>query len=79
MKIICELQIEELFKGRSSQLYTTFAVAKRKPEKNSGLFGIQTVDLCYTDAALYQIILIVFRDRRNQSLRIDEVSTFTKN
>ena len=60
-------------------IYTTFAVAKRKSEKNSRLFGIRTVDLCYTGAALYQRILIVFRGRRNQSLRNDEVSTFAKN
>ena len=26
----------------------TFAVAKRKPEKNSGLYGIRTLDLCHT-------------------------------
>ena len=32
----------------------TFAVAKRKPEKNSGLYGIRTLDLCDTGAALYQ-------------------------
>ena len=40
MKIIklCELRSEELNEGRSSQLYATFGVAKRKPEKNySGL------------------------------------------
>ena len=29
-----------------------FAVAKRKPEKNSGLHGIRTLDLCDTGAAL---------------------------
>ena len=34
--------------------YATYAVAKRKPEKNSGLYGIRTLDLCYTGAALYQ-------------------------
>ena len=33
----------------------TFAVAKRKPEKNSGLYGIRTIDLCDTGAALYQL------------------------
>ena len=33
----------------------TFAVAKRKPEKNSGLYGIRTLDLCNTCAALYQL------------------------
>ena len=34
----------------------TFAAAKRKPEKNSGLYGIRTLDLCDTGAALYQYI-----------------------
>ena len=33
-------------------IYATFAVMKRKPEKNLGLYGIQTIDLC--GAALYQ-------------------------
>ena len=33
---------------------TTFAVAERKREKNYGLYGIRTLDLCnYTSAALY--------------------------
>ena len=32
-------------------MYATFAVAKRKPEKNSGLYGIRTLDLCDTSAA----------------------------
>ena len=36
-------------------IYATYAVAKRKPEKNSGLYGIRTLDLCYTGAALYQL------------------------
>ena len=38
-------------------LYATFAVAKRKPEKkkNSGLYGIRTLDLCDTSAVLYQL------------------------
>ena len=27
-------------------IYATFAVAKRKPEKNSGLYGIRTLNLC---------------------------------
>ena len=30
----------------------TFAVAKRKPEKKLGLYGIRTLDLCDTCAAL---------------------------
>ena len=34
----------------------TFVVAKRKPEKNPGLYGIRTLDLCDTGAALYQLI-----------------------
>ena len=34
-------------------IYATFAVKKRKPEKNSGLYGIQTLD--DTSAALYQL------------------------
>ena len=29
-------------------MYATYAVAKRKPEKNSGLYGIRTLDLCDT-------------------------------
>ena len=33
----------------------TYAVAKRKPEKHSGLNGIRTHDLCDTDAVLYQL------------------------
>ena len=33
----------------------TCAVAKRKPEKNSGLHGIRTLDLCDTGAALLPI------------------------
>ena len=33
-------------------IYATFAVAKRKPEKNSGLYGIRTLNLCDTASAL---------------------------
>ena len=33
-------------------MYTTYAVGKRKPEKNSGLYGVRTLDLCDTGAAL---------------------------
>ena len=37
-------------------IYTTYAVAKRKPEKKiSGLYGIQILDFCETGAALYQL------------------------
>ena len=35
-------------------IYATKAVAKRKPEKNSGLNEIRTHDLCDTGAVLYQ-------------------------
>ena len=34
---------------------TTFAVAKRKPEKNLALYEIRNVDLYDTGAALYQL------------------------
>ena len=36
-------------------IYATFAFAKRKPEKNSDLCGIRTLDLCDTGATLYQL------------------------
>ena len=36
-------------------IYTTFTVGKKTPEKNSGLYGIRTLDLCDTGAALYQL------------------------
>ena len=36
-------------------IYATYAVAKRKPEKNSGLYRISTLDLSDTGAALYQL------------------------
>ena len=34
-------------------IYVPFAVAKRKPEKNSGLYEIRTLDLCDNGAALW--------------------------
>ena len=37
----------------TTDMYATYAVAKRKPEKNSGLYGIRTLDLCDTGAALF--------------------------
>ena len=36
-------------------MHATFAAAKRKPEKNSGLYGIRSLDLCDISAALYQL------------------------
>ena len=36
-------------------IHTTQVVVKLKPEKNSGLNGIRTHDLCGTSVALYQL------------------------
>ena len=36
-------------------MYATWAFRKRKPEKNSGLNGIRTHDLCDSGAVLYQL------------------------
>ena len=36
-------------------IYATYAVAKRKPEKNLCLYGIRTLDLYDTGTALYQL------------------------
>ena len=36
-------------------IYATYTVVKRKPEKNSGLYGIRTLDLYDTCAALYHL------------------------
>ena len=36
-------------------IHSTWAVEKLKPEKNSGLNGIRTHDLCDTSAVLYQL------------------------
>ena len=36
-------------------IYAAYAAAKRKREKNSGLYGIRTLDLCDTGSALYQL------------------------
>ena len=33
-------------------IYTTFAFAKKSQKKNSGLYGIRTLDLCDTGAVL---------------------------
>ena len=58
MKItdICELRSKELFEGRSSQLYTQLMqLRKESLKKNSGLYGIRTLELCDTGAALYQL------------------------
>ena len=36
-------------------LWLIIAVVKLKPEKNSGLNGVRTHDLCYTGAVLYRL------------------------
>ena len=61
MKIIyVNCGVQELFEGRSSQLYTKLMqLRKESLKKNisglSGLYGIQTLDSCETGAALYQL------------------------
>ena len=49
--------IEQLFEGRSPQLlYTTnMQLRKESMKKNSGVYGIRTLDLYDTGAALYQL------------------------
>ena len=50
------MQSEELFEGRSSQLYTQLMLLlKESLKKSSGLYGIRTLDLCDSSAALYQL------------------------
>ena len=47
-----ELRDEELnVKKIIAVINASFAVAKRKPGKNSGLYRVQTLDLCSTSAA----------------------------
>ena len=57
---ICELRSEEeLYEGRSSQLYTQLLqLRKDSLKKKSSLYGIRTLDLCDTDAALYQFYTV---------------------
>ena len=48
-----------IFEGRSSQLNTQLLHLRKeslkKKKKNSGFYGIRTLDLCDTGAALYQL------------------------
>ena len=53
MMLLMMLIVILVFEGRSSQYICNYA--ERKPEKNSGLYRIRTVDLCDTGAALYQL------------------------
>ena len=61
-KSLRELRNGELYERRSQlHLYidTTFAVAKRKPDKNSGLYRIWTLALYDTGGALLLIELTI--------------------
>ena len=61
-KSLRELRTKELYERRSQlHLYidTTFAVAKRKPDKNSGLYRIWTLALYDTGGALLLIELTI--------------------
>ena len=54
MKHTFELRAGERLNRRKilAVIYATLAVAKRKPEENSGLNGIRTHDLCDAGAVL---------------------------
>ena len=57
-KSYVKMRGEELYEHRhQSYIDATFAVAKRKPEKNSGLYSFQTLDLCNTGVALLQVYI----------------------
>ena len=47
----CNVNMKAIF----AVMNTIWAVAKIRPEKNSGLYRIWTHDLCSTIAALYQL------------------------
>ena len=42
-------------KATFAVMNTTQIVVKRRPEKDSGLYGIGTYDLCNTGAVFYQL------------------------
>ena len=53
---ICELRSEELFEGRSSQLYTQLMqLRKESLKKIQACSGFETLNLCDTGAAPYQL------------------------
>ena len=79
VKIICELRNEELRKWRQeprwrmiiAAIFATFAVAKRKPEKNSGLCGIRTFDrLRYRCSPLPKKLTSQRKPTRSRSFRL---------
>ena len=49
---IIHLNCRETYEDMVAVMHTTKAVVKLKPEKNSGLNGIRTHDLCDTGAVL---------------------------
>ena len=54
--ILQPTELHELYEGRSSQLYAQLMqLRKESLKKNSGVYGIRTLDLCDTGAALYQL------------------------
>ena len=57
MRIICENCGVKIYiwKKTIAVIDATFAAAQRKPKKTSGLYGIQTLDLCDAGVALYQL------------------------
>ena len=63
-------------------MYATFSVAKRKPEKNSGLYGILTFELCDTGAALSQqanggqVVRLSFRNCKSCVHNCDDHPSF---
>ena len=52
---ICQNIHTTIWKKIIAVIVTTFGVAKKAAWKNSGLYGIRTLDLCDTSAALYQL------------------------
>ena len=57
----------------------TFAVAKKKPEKNSGLYGIQILDLCNIGAAKVASItkMIIFHFILHPTVLIYDFSLYS--
>ena len=54
---LMKIMIWIIWKKIIAVIDVTFAVSKRKPEKQSGLYRTRTLDLCDTGAALYLLSL----------------------
>ena len=52
---LCQQYIYKLDRKIIAVINTTYAVVKRKPEKNQACTGFEPYDLCDTGAALYQL------------------------